>query len=471
MYLTRSHVPRQPITHGGWPFSLRMASIVILVALVTVARPGPVSGQLVTRGQVAHLGLERAWFAQINLDPSRHRIANWLLQDRVLFAATTGGTIQALDATTGKTLWSTQVGEPRYPTLGPAANQKNVAVVNGSKIILLDRADGRLKSTRFAGAAPSSGPSLSETRVFVALINGRVEAYPIDVDTKQSAWYYQSLGRAYHRPTTTAKSVSWATDLGHLYVGRLDPLKLLFRLETGGEIVASPAAMPPYLLIGSTDGNLYCINEQSGEERWRYITGYSIIKTPAVVGDRVFVTSREPALHVLDATTGQLQWTVAGVTQFVSLGKQHAYGVDRFGNLLAMDIKTGGLVGRLLRGRHLSSDQQDPWSQRGPALVNDQNDRIFLVNSTGLVQCLHEIGLTEPIRYRQPASDSESQAVSTDAQPTDQAEAALQPGDAPSSKSDLAEDNNADDGFSDAEAPKETVPADDPFGDSNPFGE
>jgi len=70
MYLTRSHVPRQPITHGGWPFSLRMASIVILVALVTVARPGPVSGQLVTRGQVAHLGLERAWFAQINLDPS-----------------------------------------------------------------------------------------------------------------------------------------------------------------------------------------------------------------------------------------------------------------------------------------------------------------------------------------------------------------------------------------------------------------
>jgi outer membrane protein assembly factor BamB len=472
MNLTRSPVAWQSIPRCRWLSALRIAPTVILMALAAMTLPA--WGQLVTHNQAARLGLERAWFAQVNLDQARHRIANWLLHDNFLFAVTTGGTIHVLDATTGKTVWATQVGQPKYPTLGPAASQKDVAVINGSKLILLDRANGRIKWTRKAGDAPSSSPALSETHVFVALINGRVEAFPIE-DTKQPIWYYQSSGRAYYKPVATAKSISWATDLGYLYVGRLNPLNLLFRLETGGEIVASPTGMDPYLLVGSTDGNLYCVHEQSGVEHWRYITGYPITKTPAVVGEQVFITSQEPRLHVLDATTGRRQWTIAGVAQFVALGKQHVYATDRDGSLLVLDAKTGGLVGRLPHHRKQSWSAQSPWSERGPALVNDQNDRIFLVSNTGLVQCLHEIGVSDPILYRQPAGDSENKAGSTAAKSKDRSETSLEQGESPSTESDQVNDQPAATKTPDADdsdTETTTEPAmDDPFSDpDNPFG-
>jgi outer membrane protein assembly factor BamB len=467
-----------------WPFTPRRNWLTVLIVVplamlvVGISLSPPVLGQLISQASAARVGLKRAWFTQVDLDPSQHRIANWLLHDNLLFAVTTAGTIHALEITTGKTVWSAQVGQPEYPTLGPVANRLSVAVINGTKLMLLDRANGRLKWIRETGAASSSGPALSEDRAFIALINGRMEAFSLK-DPKRPVWYHQSFGHAYHRPVTTTKSICWTTDRGALYVGRLKPLSLLFRLETGGEIVAPPTVMAPYLLVGSANGNLYCVHDQNGEERWRYSSGDSITHAPAVVGDQVFITSDAPALHVLNAVTGQLQWTTAGVTQFVALGKTHVYGADRNGQLIVLEAKTGGMVGRLSRsrsrqfsGKLISSSRGAPWSVRKPALINDQNDRIFLVNNVGLIQCLHEIGASEPVIYKQPAGETEGDAASS----ADEAEDVLgksreQDAQAPT---EVGQPNDASetDRDQDAITPPESAPADDnPFGedDSNPF--
>ena len=450
-----------------------MATLMILAAWAP-----PTWGQLVTRGQAARLGLVRSWFAQVDLDSARHRIAHWLLHDHLLLVVTTAGTIHALDATTGKTVWSTQVGQAKYPTLGPAANSNNVAVINGSKLILLDRDSGRVKWIRETGDAPSSGPALSDTRVFVALLNGRVEAYPLD-NNRQTPWFYQSAGHVYQHPMTTAKSISWATDLGTLYVGRLKPLSILFRLKTAGEIVAPPAGMDPYLLVGSTRGNIICIHEQSGAERWRIATGFPITDSPAVVHDQIYVASQEPRLHVLDATTGLSRWSTAGVTQFVARGRQHVYATDRQGRLLALDPKTGGMVGRLPYGRKQAWNEQSswspwgPWSKHGHALINDQNDRIYLFSDTGLVQCLHERGISAPISYRQPANSSDKESAATATKTKDHTKGSLAADKASSVKPDGPRDNAATPATADAKTPAEALPAsEDPFGDtSNPFAE
>ena len=61
---------------------------------------------------------------------------------------TDAGVLQALDANTGKTNWVTQFGNPNYPSVGPDANDKFVAVINGSTLYLLDRASGRIQGER-----------------------------------------------------------------------------------------------------------------------------------------------------------------------------------------------------------------------------------------------------------------------------------------------------------------------------------
>src|SRR5262249_55022197 len=158
------------------------------------------------------------------------------------------------------------IGRPGFPALGPAANEKYLGVVSGSRLFLLDREDGRLQWSRELGSAPSSGPALTNHYAYVALVSGRIEGYKLD-DPQARPWYYQSKGRTFLRPTTTGTVVSWPTSAGYLYVSRADDPGVLFRLETNDDIVTSPAEQAPFLYIASLDGNLYCIHETNGRRQ------------------------------------------------------------------------------------------------------------------------------------------------------------------------------------------------------------
>jgi outer membrane protein assembly factor BamB len=369
-------------------FFLPLLCVAATLALVDVAQA---EGQLVTRELAASKGLERAWFAQIPVDTNRSRVTTWYLYFDRLYGVTDSGIITALNAETGEQLWARQVGRPGTAAFGPGANSDYISVVSGGRLFVLDRHTGRMKWVRELGSAPASGPALSNTTAYVALVTGRIEGFNLE-DPLAQPWYYQSKGRTYLRPTVTGNVVSWPTATGLLYVGHADDPGVMFRMETDDDIVTSPAQQSPYLYIASTDGYLYCVNELNGQEAWRYSTGYAITSSPAVVGDMAFVASFEPALHALDSKTGQGKWVAPGVSHFASRGKARVYASDRTGNVLFLDSATGRAVGRL------------PVAEGQETLVNDQTDRIFIVNDRGLVQCLHEIGVNEPVMYRQPVA-------------------------------------------------------------------
>ncbi|WP_428307502.1 PQQ-binding-like beta-propeller repeat protein [Lacipirellula sp.] len=400
--------------------------------------------QLVTRELAASKGLERAWFAQIPVDTNRSRVTTWYLYFDRLYGVTDSGIITALNAETGEQLWARQVGRPGYAAFGPGANSDFISVVSGGRLFMLDRHTGRVKWIRELGSAPASGPALSNTTAYVALVTGRIEGYNLK-DPATQPWYYQSKGRTFLRPTVTGNVVSWPTATGFLYVGHADDPGVMWRMQTDDDIVTSPAQQSPYLYIASTDGYLYCLNEMNGQEAWRYSTGYAITSSPAVVGDMAFVASFEPALHALDSQTGQGKWVAPGISHFAARGKERVYASDRMGNLLILESATGRAVCRL------------PVAEGQETLVNDQSDRIFLVNDRGLVQCLHEIGVNEPIMYRQPvAPPAESDKPAGEEKPA--ADAAAPPTQPPAVKPAAEEDPSP---FSEEPAGPAEAPADD----------
>src|SRR5687768_11657336 len=135
--------------------------------------------RLVERGEAARLGLDRAWFAQVELDRARNEVERAILAGDHLIVLTTAGVVQLLDANTGESLWTAPIGNPDYPSLGPAANDSAIAILNGSTLYVLDRKDGRPLTIRPVGGAPGASPALSNDYVFVPLINGRIEGYPL----------------------------------------------------------------------------------------------------------------------------------------------------------------------------------------------------------------------------------------------------------------------------------------------------
>jgi outer membrane protein assembly factor BamB len=344
---------------------------------------------LVPQEQAARNGLERAWFAQIPVDPGRSRVTSWYLFYDRIYAVTDSGIVTALNSETGEQLWAKQVGKPGHAAFGPGANSKYLGVVSGAKLYMLDRQDGRALWVRDLGSAPSSGPALSRTYAYVALMSGRIEGYKLD-DPNAQPWYYQSTGRTMLRPTTTGEVVSWPTTAGYLYVSGADKPGVLFRLETNADIITSPAQADGFLYIASLDGYLYAINETTGREKWRFSTGYEVSSSPAIVDKHVYVASAEPALHALNSDNGREYWTVPGVSHFGAQGKGRLYASDRFGNILVIDEKSGSILS------HMRTDEGQY------TLVNSQTDRLYLVNDVGLIQCLHEIGAKEPTIYRVP---------------------------------------------------------------------
>jgi outer membrane protein assembly factor BamB len=425
------------------------------VAVVTAACAWAVCGsswaieqRLVSDPQARHLGLERAWFAQVRLDPARNKVERAVLNGDRLTVLTTAGVVQEFDALTGRTFWIAPIGNPDFPSLGPAANSHYVALLNGSTLYVLDQKDGKPILIRPVGGAPGAAPAISEKYVFVPLVMGRIEAYPLGVQ-KLTPWYYQSIGRTMVAPLTTPESVVWTTDSGHLYVGRSLELGVRFRLETGSEILAPPSYGAPYVYAATSNGEVFSIHEQTGDRHWKYATGFPIVRPPAVIGDRVYVTSEEPALHCVEAEHGTELWVAPHIEKFAAASAKRVYAVSELGALLVLDAMNGAVLGRMRTG--ISTD----------ALVNDQTDRVYLISDDGVIQCFREIGSKEPVYHRPKVEPKKTPSATSGRKPaagTTPPAAAAQPA-----------EEGAEEGAGPAEGAEET-PAEEGAGmDEDPF--
>lgn len=396
------------------------------------------AAKLIPTNTVRRHGLVRCWFTQARLDPARNTIENVVLHADRLFVLTSTGSIQAYDAETGERMWTTSVGNPDYPSVGPVANDTHVAVVNGATVYVLDRTDGTKIMEARTTDAPAAAPALSKYFVYVPQFSGRIDAIGIE-NPRPIPWYFTSAGRIFENPVASETSIVWATDAGHLYVADPDAGGIRFRYETALPVVAPATVQAGVIFAASTGGYVYALDEANGQQIWRYACGAPVIYSPVALGETLYVATREPALHCLDAKTGRPKWITPSITQIVGASPKRVYGLDRLGTFLVMDRATGAI-------QNLTPSIGDYH-----AVLNEQNDRLYLFTPDGLLQCFHEVGLDKP------ALHTPKQAV--DEEP-EEAEPAPDAGVAPEVQAPEPEPSPADP-FGGGE---------DPFGGGDPFG-
>jgi outer membrane protein assembly factor BamB len=424
------------------------------LAVVVLAGEARCEHRLISQDEAAQLGLTRSWYTQVRLNSAYTHVERAVVEGDRLTVLTSAGVVQELDALTGKTYWTAPIGNENYPSLGPAGNDKYVAILNGSTIYVLDRKDGKPAIIRAVGSAPGAAPALSESYVFIPLVSGRLEALPLG-DQKISPWYYQSFGRAMVAPLVTQESIVWTTDAGFLYVGGSEKLGMRYRLETGAEIVAPPSYHHPFVFVASLEGEVFAMHELSGSQRWKYSCGFPVTRAAAGVGDRVFVTSAEPALHCINATSGLGIWEAPHVSQFAAASKDRVYGINDLGDFVVLNGATGVTLARIRADRPIH------------ALVNDQTDRVYLVSKDGMVECLHEVNMKEPMHHNpKPTPPKEETKAAAPAAPP--AKAVEKPAKAPAKTPPKAKASEA----AEKPAAEEKAPAKkgDAGTEENPFG-
>ncbi len=417
-----------------------------------------VRGGIITQATAKQHGLTRAWFAQIQLDRSLARVEHVVLHEGALYVQTDRAMVHAVDAETGRTLWTQRVGGANHPSLIASANQDYIAVVNGSVLYVLNRYNGKLLWKAEIEGAPGAGAALSETRAYVPMVDGLVVAYrlqpmldplkelgkdekqskvkkkltpeeeeAIETDRRESLrlqrdWTpplaCQSFGRAMVQPLVVRQDeneelVAWPTNRGFLFVGRIDrraedKFTVRYRLETGAPIASQPAYLPPIpevaggksgvIIAASEDGFVYAVLEEGGTTLWRFSTAEPMIEPPVVIGKRVYVAVQPGGMHCLAADTGAEIWWSPGVAKFISASKERIYVTDKMGRILVLSAASGTRLDVI------------PTYSQPRTLINSQTDRLYLTSETGLVQCLHEIELTEPIRHLDMVVEEEVKA-------------------------------------------------------------
>ncbi len=84
--------------------------------------------------------------------------------------------------------------------------------------------------------------------------------------------------------------------------------KIKWKFQTGGQVISSPAVANGMAYIGSTDGNLYAVDLESGAQKWNLATGVRVTSSPAVENGIVYFGSYAGRFYAVDAATGQLKW-------------------------------------------------------------------------------------------------------------------------------------------------------------------
>ena len=404
--------------------------------------------EIITEAAAQRYGLTRMWITQAQVSRGQSRLQALVLCDGRLYAQSNRASLEAIDAETGQKLWSKMVGQASEPSLSPGAFRDLVATINGCTLFVLNRYTGDILYQTVVNGAPGAGPALSAKRAYVPMVDGTILAYRLDpvadaakelgkIDLRATEMSEEerkevaenaekerrenirlrqdtvlplscgSTGRALVPPLVTTQNrqeefVAWVTDRGYLYVGRIDrhledSFVAKYRLHTNGNFSNPPAFLPPnrkvtgdsgVIFAGSSDGYVYAVVENGGDLLWKFATSDPVIDSPVAIIDRVYATTELGGMFCLDTKTGKQLWWAPEVLHFVAAGKQRVYAADKLGRLRILDARNGALLDSL------------PTTSVPIKISNGQTDRIYLASEGGMIQCLREVELTNPVVYQ-----------------------------------------------------------------------
>jgi len=382
----------------------------LLFALLTVAC-STISGfsaqaqgtLLPTPRMLAPHGLERMWFNQATLNPSRDRVQHLVADENVVIVQSRSGVVTTFDITNGRKLWAVQPARVDAISFPAVTNDDLVLIVSGMSMYALQKFTGKLAWSFKLPSSPSTSPGVDDERVYVGARDGSVYAFNLKRINKYfnerllpqfsgqtMDWRYKAFKEITTPPISTGRVVNFASRGGSLYSVTTTDRKLSFQFETDFPISAPMAESERYLFLPSEDFKLYCLNKENGVTRWVYNAGLEIRKQPQVIEQDVFLTPDHGGLHVVDRGSGRRKWFRGRLTEFVAASTSRVYVSDNVGNLVILGREDGKMIAAL------------PLRRFSKRISNGRTDRVIIATTTGLVACIRERGREFPIYYMFP---------------------------------------------------------------------
>ena len=239
-----------------------------------------------------------------------------MIHDSVLYIGRIDGIMSALSLTKKDTLWT-------FETMGQIMASPNIGVLNGRDVIVFGSYDNYLYCIDKQNGKElnkfESGYYINGAAAFWKnyIISGGCDALLkiIDVTTglvtdslfmdtyipaspairDNHCYVGDHSGNVYDIVIEGGKIASWQ--------------KIVDVKDNDGTLVSVPAVSAKILYVLSDDRNLYAIDRNDGNIRWKYLQkGSSGESSPLVCGNKVISCSKNGIVSILNATNGELLW-------------------------------------------------------------------------------------------------------------------------------------------------------------------
>jgi outer membrane protein assembly factor BamB len=171
---------------------------------------------------------------------------------------------------------------------------------------------------------------------------------------------------------------------GNMYAYDVESGSLEWTFPTDNGIWTTATVSNGIAYFGSLDNNIYAVTVTSGNEVWRFPAGGAVTAKPVVADGKVYVGAFNSVFYALDAATGQAAWRFDGANKWYWGGAIYhegaIYAPSLDGNVYALDSATGDLMWTL---------ESDGPVIGSPAVVGDRlastsmDGRVRLVKLSG----------------------------------------------------------------------------------------
>jgi len=201
-------------------------------------------------------------------------------------------------------------------------------------VYAVDAASGRQVWRRATKGPVSATPAVDHGVVYIGSFDGKF--YAFDAKTGAPKWKFSTVGERQFE----AKGLNgWQPNSQTIP----DPFDIY---------LSSPVVVSGTVYFGSGDGNLYALDANSGEQRWKFAAGDVVHASPAYADGVVYVGSWDSYFYAIDAASGKEKWRFhggedplihnqVGFQSSPSLANGVVYTGCRDSNLYAIDAATG----------------------------------------------------------------------------------------------------------------------------------
>ena len=257
--------------------------------------------------------------------------------------------------------WTVDLGAPIWADVA-ASGDVVVAGADDGTLQAVDAGSGKKRWAFKAGGAIRSRPVFIGSSVVVQADDGFL--YRFDAKTGRERWRSQIASPVtrvpLHDPASRYenRASSVAPSAGRLYAGTHDGRIValddstgakIWEFKTGDAVIATPVVFRGRVYCGSFDGNVYALEASTGALAWKHETGGAVTSAVAVSGDAVIAGSRSYDLTALAAATGVPMWTkyfwFSWVESPAVVVKDVAYvGSSDAAKVFAIDVRSGRSV-------------------------------------------------------------------------------------------------------------------------------